>query len=227
MERATALGIAGSLLSAFATYIYVQFKRIEEQQEAAVKILKVGSEIESTKKKLDEYDKFKEYLAPLKIHLLTQTRTFNVRMVRDYTLSERFIKEKHKLKADVVLFAKYAVTFQFGADPIAEPCDVAYESPYLRLTCDPPALIGTPQVKLVSQEVSVPHILTDERTHVAALTQRLTASLPRDGMNLAKDDNVRAVFRNQFVDCAREFLGSQDGLQYFPCIMAEYRQPPQ
>ena len=69
MENMGVLAVAGCIISAAAVFVFMQFRRYEEQQDASNKILKATTDFESTKTKLLGYTKFNDSLPAVKPHL--------------------------------------------------------------------------------------------------------------------------------------------------------------
>ncbi len=223
MENTTVLAIVGSLLSGFTTYIFMQFKRIEDQHEADVKLLKAGAEKESTQKKLLAHAKFKDYLDAGKQHLVTQSKLMGIRVVREYSQIERWNKDKYKLKVDVVIMVKHSVTYDFGIESNADSYSLEVESSCIHIKSTAPSLLGTPTIRLLSQEISAANVLPDDKAAIADMAQKMTLMVQRDGLALARDDSVRLVYQARLTDCLREFLLHQPDVQHLPCITVDFR----
>jgi hypothetical protein len=223
MENTTVLTIVSSILSAFTTYIFMQFKRIEDQHEAAVKLLKAGADKESTQKKLLAHTRFKDYMDTGKTYLLAQSKLMGVKVVREYSQVDRLNKEHNKLKMDVVVMVKYLVTYEFGIDTNADSYSVEFETPCIHIKCNAPSLMGTPTIAVVSQEISVPNILPNDKAKIAEMTQRMTLMAQRDGISMSRDDTVRLVYKARLMDCLREFLQRQTDVAHLPCITVDFR----
>jgi hypothetical protein len=223
MENFTVLAISGCLLSALAVYVWMQFRRVNDQQAAELKLLKSGAELEGLQKKLKTYTQCNEFLGAAQQHLLTQAKLFNVQAVREYVILERYTKEKNQIATDVLLAVKCSVSYDFGLESGAMGFEVVPSAPGLRIKSNAPALLGTPQIKVMSHEVSAASILPDERAAIAQMVQKFAPLAQRYGVALTREDGVRVPFKSKLADGLRDFLAAQSGVQYVPCVTVDWR----
>jgi len=223
LDTMAILGITGSVMSASAVFIFMQFRRYDEQKHAEDKILKATTEYESVKAKLLGYTKFAEYLEPAKLHLATQSKTFGVNVVREYTHLERFYRDKHKIKADLSVIGKYTVEFSLAIDIRADNLELAAEGLGISIKSSQPVLTGPPAIKASSHEVSVSGVLTDDRPYFAEVNQKFSEVMQRYGLAVAREETVRALCRAKIIDALRDFLSRQPGVRYVPTIVATFR----
>lgn len=219
----TALVVAGCFLSAAAVFIFMQFRRYDEQHESAAKIRKANTELESIKSKLLGHTKFADYLATGKQSLSEQGAGLNVSVLRDYTHTERLTKDKHKLKTDVLVVGRYAVEFNFAIDLKADSLEVVAEPPGIQIRCGQPVLAGPAVVKTASHDVSLSDILPDERAAFAEVQRKFADLTQRHGLALARDEAVRALCKNKMVDYFRDYLAKQPGVKQIPTIVVVFR----
>lgn len=223
MENFTVLAISGCLLSALAVYVWMQFRRINDQQAAELKLLKSGAELEGLQKKLKTYTQCNEFLGAAQQHLMTQAKLLNVQAVREYVILERYTKEKNQIASDVLLAVKCSVSYEFGLEPGALGFEVVQAAPGLHIKSNTPALLGTPQIKVLSHEVSAASILPDERAAIAQMVQKFAPLAQRYGAALTREDSVRVHFKSKLADGLRDFLAVQSGVQLVPSITVDWR----
>jgi hypothetical protein len=214
---------AGSIVSAAAVFIFMQFRRYDEQKQAADKILKATTEYESVKTKLAGYTKFNEYMAPGKQHLVEQSKTFVVSVLREFTHMERFFRDKHKIKADLSVIGKYTVEFKVALDIRSDNLEVAVDGMGISIKLGQPVLGGPPAVKSSSHEVSVSGVLADDKAFVAEVNQKFSEVAQRHGLAVAREDAVRALCKVKVVDTLRDFLSRQTGVRQIPTIVVIFR----
>jgi len=217
------LAFAGSIVSASAVFIFMQFRRYDEQKHAADKILKATTEYEAVKAKLLGYTKVNEYLAPGRQHLVDQSKTFAVNVVREYSHMERFYRDKHKIKADLSVIGKYTVEFTLSIDVRADNIEVTAEGMGITIKSGQPVLTGPPAIKASSHEVSVPGVLTDERPYFEEVNQKFSVVVQRHGLAVAREDAVRALCKTKMTDALRDFLSRQPGVRQVPAIVVTFR----
>lgn len=218
-----ALLVAGCFLSAASVFIFMQFRRYDEQQESAVNIRKANTELEACQTKLLGYTKFADYLTAGKQNLTDQAASLNVSVLRDYTCLERFTKDKHRLKADVWVVGRYSVAFSFAADLKADSLELVVEPPGIQIKCGQPVMVGSAVVKNAAHEVSVSEILIDERAAFAEVQQKFMNLTHRHGAVVAREDAVRALCKTKIVDCLRDYLAKQPGVKQVPTIVVVFR----
>ncbi len=223
MDNMLTLAIAGSVVSAAAVFIFMQFRRYDEQQQANNKILKATTEYESVKAKLLGYTKFNEYLAPAKQHLVDQSKTFVVNVLREFTHMERFYRDKHKIKADLSVIGKYTVEFKVALDIRADNLEVSVDGLGIGIKLGQPVLSGPPAVKSSSHEVSVSGVLVDDKPFIAEVNQKFSEVAQRQGLAVAREEAVRALCKVKVVDAMRDFLSRQPGVRQIPTIVVTYR----
>lgn len=223
MDNMLILAIAGSIVSAAAVFIFMQFRRYDEQKQANDKILKATTEYEGVKAKLLGYTKFNEYLAPAKQHLVDQSKTFVVSVLREFTHMERFYRDKHKIKADLSVIGKYTVEFKVALDIRADNLEVSVDGLGIGIKLGQPVLSGPPAVKSSSHEVSVSGVLADDKPFVAEVNQKFSEVAQRQGLAIAREEAVRALCKVKVVDAMRDFLSRQPGVRQIPTIVVTYR----
>jgi len=223
LENMIALVIGGCVLSAATVFVFMQFRRYDEQQESTVKIRKANTELEACQSKLLGYTKFADYLTAGKQHLSDQAASLNVSVLRDYTYLERFTKDKHKLNADVWVLGRYSVEFSFAADLKADSLELVIEPPGIQIKCGQPVMVGSAVVKNAAHDVSVGEILPDERATFAEVQQKFMNLTHRHGMAVAREDVVRALCKTKMVDCLRDYLVKQPGVKQVPTIVVAFR----
>jgi hypothetical protein len=217
------IAIAGSIVSAAAVFIFMQFRRYDEQQQADAKILKATTEFESVKAKLLGYTKVNEYLAPARQHLVEQSKTFGVSVIREYAHMERFHRDKHKIKADLSVIGKYTVEFSMLIDLKSDNLEVATEGMGITIKSGQPVLAGPPATKSSSHEVSVSGVLADERPYFDEVNQKFSVVLQRHGLAVAREEAVRALCKAKMTDALRDFLSRQPGVRHIPTIVVTFR----
>jgi len=218
-----ALVVGGCFLSAAAVFVFMQFRRYDEQQESSIKIRKANTELEATKAKLLGHTKFADYLSVGKQNLSDQAASLNVSVLRDYTSLERFTKDNHKLKADVLVVGRYSVEFSFAADLKADSLELVVEPPGIQIKCGQPVMMGSAVVKNAAHDVSVREVLPDERATFAEVQQKFMNLTHRHGMAVAREDAVRALCKTKMVDCLRDYLAKQPGVKQVPTIVVVFR----
>lgn len=223
MDNMWGLVFAGSVVSAAAVFVFMQFKRYDEQQHANERILKATTEFEATKAKLVGYTKFNDYLAPAKQHLTEQAKTLQVLVVREYLHLERFYREKHKIKADLAVIGKYTVEFTLAIDVKPEAFELSADGAGLTLKTGQPILMAAPAVKSSSHEVTVPGILTDEKPIFSEVNQKFSEAVQRHGLAIAREEAVRSLCKAKMVDAMRDFLAKQPGVRQLPMITVVFR----
>jgi len=217
------LAMAGSVVSAAAVFIFMQFRRFDEQKQANDKILKATTEYEAVKTKLAGYTKFNEYMTPAKQHLVEQSKTFFVNVLREYTHMERFYRDKHKIKADLSVIGKYTVEFKLALDIRADNLEVSVDGIGISIKLGQPVLSGPPAVKSSSYDVSVSGILADDKPFIAEVNQKFSEVAQRHGLAVAREESVRALCKVKVADALRDFLSRQPGVRQIPTIVVTYR----
>jgi len=223
VDNAWVLVMAGSIISAAAVFIYMQFRRVDDQQHAQQQILKISTEYESTKTKLLGYTKFADYLTPAKQHLVDRSKSLTVHVVREYAHLERFYRDKHKIKTDLSVLGKFTVEFTLAIDLRPEKFELVVEGTGMHIKCSQPVLQAAPVLKASSHEVSVSGVLADERPFFSEVTQKFTDQAQRHGLALAREEPVRALCKAKVIDCLRDFLSSQAGVRQIPTIVVVFR----
>jgi len=223
VDNMMVLAVAGSIISAASVFIFMQFRRYDEQKAASDKILQATTEFEAVKAKLQGYIKFNEYLAPAKQQLVEQSKTFLVSVVREYVHLERFYRDKHKIKADLAVMGRYTVEFTLAIDLRTDNLDIALEGIGICVKAGQPTLSGPPVIKASSYEVSVPGVLVDERPFTAEVNQKFREVIQRHGLAMAREDTVRALCKAKMIDALRDFLSNQPGVRQVPTIMVVFR----
>ncbi len=223
MENMGALAVAGSIISAAAVFVFMQFKRYEEQQDAGKKILKATTEFESTKTKLLGYTQFTEHLAAGKAHLVQQAKPMAVNLLRDYVHLERYSKEKYKFKADVIVIGRYTVEHHFAIDLRPDSFEVVVEGAGIAIKCGQPVTTTPPAIKSATHDVSVPGVLTDERATFAEVNQKFGDLAVRYGLAIAREESVRALCKIRLADSLRDFLTKQPGVRQIPTIVVVFK----
>jgi len=223
LDNMILLAAGGSIVSAVAVFIFMQFRRYDEQKLAADKILKATTEYESVKAKLAGYTKFNDYLAPAKQHLVEQSKTFVVSVLREFTHMERFFRDKHKIKADLSVIGKYTVEFKVAIDIRSDNLEVVVDGMGISIKLGQPVLSGPPAVKSSSHEVSVSGVLADDKAFVAEVNQKFSEVAQRHGLAVAREEAVRALCKVKVVDALRDFLSRQTGVRQIPTIVVIYR----
>lgn len=223
MENIWGLAVAGCVVSAAAVFVLMQFKRYEEQQQANDRILKASAEFEAVKTKLAGYTKFNDYLTQARQHLIDQAKTTAVNVVREYIHMERFYRDKHKLKADVAVIAKYTVEFSMAVDIKSDSLELVVDGAGLSVKTSQPVLTSAPAIKSSSHEVSVPGILTEEKPIFAEVNQKFSEVVQRAGLAVAREETVRALCKSKIADGLRDFLGKQPGVRQLPVITVTFR----
>lgn len=223
MENMAVLAVSGCIISAVAVFIFMQFRRYDEQQESGKKILQVSTEFESTKAKLLGYTKFGDYLVLAKQHLLEQVKPLAVTVIRDYVHLEHFQKDKHKLKSDVLVIGKYMVEYGFAIYLKSDNVDIVQEGPGICIKCGQPVQTVPPSIKSASHEVSVPGVLADDRATFSEVHQKFADLAQRYGLAIAREDTLRALCKTKLVDCLRDYLAKQPGVRQVPTIVVVFR----
>ena len=223
MENMGVLAVAGCIISAAAVFVFMQFRRYEEQQDASNKILKATTDFESTKTKLLGYTKFNDSLPAVKPHLVQHAKSLVANVVREYVHLERFGKDKHKLKSDVIVIGKFTVEFCFAIDLKPDRFEIEAEGAGISIKCGQPTLISPPVTKSASHEVSVPGVLADERATFIEVNQKFNELAQRYGLAVAREDAVRALCKAKLVDALRDFLANEPGVRQIPTIVVVFR----
>lgn len=223
MDDMMLMAIAGSIVSAAGVFIFMQFRRYDEQQQAADKILKATTEYESVKAKLLGYTKFSDYLAPARQHLVEQSRTFAVNVIREYSHMERFYRDKHKIKTDLSVIGKYTVEFSVLIDLKSDNLEVAAEGMGISVKAGQPVLAGPPAIKSSSHEVSVSGVLTEEKPFFDEVNQKFSSVMQRHGLAVAREEAVRSLCKIKLTDSLRDFLSRQSGVRHIPTIVVVFK----
>ena len=218
-----ALAVAGSIISAVAVFVFMQFWRYDEQQEASKKILKATTDFEATKTKLLGYTKFEEYLAAAKQHLTEQSKLMAVNVLRDYVHLERILKDKHKLKSDVLVIGKFTVEFCFAIELKPDGFEIVAEGTGLCIKCSQPVQNTAPVIKSSSHQVSIAEVLVNDRATFNEVNQKFADLAQRYGLAVAREDAVRALCKAKLVDGLRDFLAKQPGVRQIPTIVVVFR----
>ncbi len=211
------IGLACGLL------IFIQFRRFEEQHAASSQLLTAQTELEVAKKALSGYTKVDNYLAQGKLKLLEQAPSFCVSVTRDYVHQERFSRDKDKLTSDVTLTARSTVSFTFSVNLASGKFEVAREALGIRIRVTQPGLLGTPNVKIVSHEVTATGVLPDERAALADIQHKFTSLAMSSASAIGREDTVRALFKVKLIDALHVFLAAQAGVRHVPFIGVEFQ----
>jgi len=218
----TLLAISMAVLAAVAVFLFMQFRRADEQLAASQKIATLAGDLDSTKKKLAGFTKALDQTAPVKKALVEQAPSLVFKISRDYLHTENVAKERFKLKADVKAYVQYTAEYTVGVDTKAGRVEVVSEPMDIHLKVNTPAQLSNPVVRNVVAHFCPLDVVADERPILQDITQKLNTQAQRLGPNIAREDAVRALCRSRLVEIARETLAHQSGVQHLPFVSVDF-----
>lgn len=223
MDNMTILALAGCVVSAAAVFVFMQFQRYEEQKIASDQLLKVTTELESVKAKLQGFSKYSEYLTPAKLYLSEQAKTLGVTVARDYVQVDRLLPEKDKIKSEVMLIGKYQVEFSLAIDLKPESFELSQDGAGITIKTGLPTLKSPPMVKSASHDLSLAGVVANEAAIFAAASQKFSITAQSHGLAVAREDAVRAICKAKLIDALRDFLSRQPGVRALPMVVLNFR----
>jgi hypothetical protein len=223
MDPIVIFAIAACLLCAGVVYVVLQVRHYGESQTLTDKILKAEAETASTKKKLLGYTKYSESLDAGKQAVADQLKPPLVKVVREYVHVEKFAKDKFKLKAEATVIVKYSVEFLFGIDLSPANVELVDAANGVGVKISRPALLGTPTVKTQSHQVISAIDVPDEKVLLNEIHPNFAILAKRYGVAMTSEEPLRAACKMKVLECLRDFLAKQDGVQRVPAIFADFK----
>lgn len=221
MEPMTIFAIAGCLMSAAMVFVVLKVRHFGETQAISDKVLAAQSETAAVKKKLLGYTCYGDHLEVAKKALINQLKPPVAKVVREYVHVAQMAKEKYQLRADVTVVVKYAVEFSFSLDWNAPGFEVIHAANGVGLKISRPALVGEPHVKKMSHQTLSAVTVDDDRPLLADAHAEFVELAKRHGLAVCSEESLRAICKLKALECLRDALAKQPGVQHLPGIYVE------
>ncbi len=222
MDVMTMMVIAGCILSAGVVYVVLKVDHSARAQTLQDEILALQTEAADQKKRLQDCTRYSDYVAQLPTLLADKFKAPAVKLSREMTHAECIVKEKYKLRADVVIVSKYQVDFAFMLD--ANALSVAAHTNGLALKVSRPTLAaGEPALKLLSQQVISANAVSDDRALLAEADANFRTSVRTLARNLVASEQVLALCRLRVAEAARDALAVQPGVRQVPALFVDFK----
>lgn len=222
MDSMTIFAIAGCLMSAAIVFVVLKVHHFGETQVISDKILQAQNETSSVKKKLLGYTRYGEYLDVGKQALINQLKPPVAKVVREYVHVANMDKDRFKLKADVTVIVKYSVEFSFSLDWNASGLDVIHAANGVGLKISRPVLMGEPAIKTLSHQTLSASAVEDDRPLLVDIHANFVELAKRYGIAVSSEESLRAMCKLKALECFRDALAKQSGVQHLPGIFVEF-----
>ncbi len=203
-------------LSSAGTYL-----ALDHQNQS--KVMEVQAEVTSMKDQLLGYTKYTDYISAGKQVVTAQAKFLAVKVVQDYDLVEHLEAGKFGLTSRASVVVNYSVEYSFGFDLKPDSFEIRPTPAGMEVRIGKPILVASPAVKPLKHEVMSMGLLTDERTAVIHIQQRLPAIALAKGQAMALEEPVSAACEKKLVEFLRDFLSKQPGVKQVPTITVAYK----
>lgn len=223
MDPVVIFAISGCLLSAGIVYVVLKVSHFGETQAVADKLLKAHAETEGLRKKLSGYTKYADYLEAGKVALIDQLKAPVVKVVREYVYATELGKEEFHLVADATAIMNYSVEYGFTVDANASSLELKAPGNGVSLRMNRPVLAGDPVVKSQSYRILSAVSIPNEMALLPAVHGRFAEVARRNGTVMSSEPSIQALCKMKAVECLRDALGKQAGVQHLPTIFVEFK----
>ncbi|MES2878865.1 MAG: hypothetical protein V4713_10620 [Pseudomonadota bacterium] len=223
MDTGLIFALTACFLCAAITYLVLDYRVFGERQKAMETALHDQAEVTATKKKLQGYTKYTDYLAPAKKTVTEQAKLFTAKVVRDHVHVEKVNKEKLKLKSDATFIVKYSVEYVFGMDFKPDSFEIVATTVGIEIRSPRPMLLAAPAIQPQSHETPGIGEVKNEKDVVAEIHLKLSAQAQTDGEIMASEEAVRAVCKMKLMEFLRDFMVKQPGMAQVPVISVVFK----
>ncbi len=164
------------------------------------------------------YTKYTDYISAGKQVVTAQAKFLAVKVVQDYDLVEHLEAGKFGLTSRASVVVNYSVEYSFGFDLKPDSFDIRPTPAGMEVRIGKPTLVASPAVTPLKHEVMSMGLLTDEKTAVIHIHQRLPAIALAKGQAMALEEPIRAACEKKLVEFLRDFLSKQPGVKQVPTI---------
>ncbi len=214
-------------------FVFLEYRRYASHQETQVHIRRAQQEASTTKKEMQGFTKYQEYLSAVKQAAIEQSKNMTVRVVREQMHVETVVAEapeprsasastpstSAKAPAETSMVVKYSVEYVFGFELSAENFQLQVGSNGLDVRVNRPVLLSTPVVKPLSHGAPSKGKLTEDQI---AVVKKLPVISKGEGARSALDEAVVALCEKKLITFIRDALAQQAGVKFIPYISMSY-----
>jgi hypothetical protein len=193
------------------------------ERQTQSRVLEVQAEATSIREDLFGYTKYTDYIEAGKQVLTEQAKFLAAKVVRDYVVVEHLEAGRFGLTSNATVIVDYAVEYSFGFDLKPDSFEIRATPAGIELKIGKPILVASPAVTPMKFDIPNKGVLTDEKTAVIGIQQRLPAIALKRGVAMAQEEPIRAVCEKKLVEFLHGFLGKQPGVKQVPAITVVYR----
>jgi hypothetical protein len=214
-------------------FVFLEYRRYSSHQETQVHIRRAQQDASSTKKEMQGFTKYQEYLPAATQAAIEQSKNLTVRVVREQMHVETSVPEAPAASAvpsrassalakpmpETSMVVKYSVEYVFGFELIADNFQLQSSAAGLEIRVNRPVLLSTPVVKPLSHGATSKGKLTEDQM---AVVRKLPVISKGDGAKAALDEAVTALCEKKLITYVRDTLAQQVGVKFIPYIHITY-----
>ena len=210
-------------VGAGAAYVIMEYRAYGERESAQKRLNTVQNTLTATKKDLQGYTKYAEYLAPAKNVLTDKKKSMHAKVIRELSFTENIPKDPPRIKNIITIVVKYNADFVYEVDLKPDSFDIVLTNNGIQIQVNKPTLVGLPVIKVISTEIPLKDALEDEKPVINEIQKKLPPIAYAYGPLIAMDECVRAYCEKKLIECLREFLMSQPGVKKVPVISVSFK----
>ena len=219
MKKIIGAAISACVIGAGVTYAALD----HERKEVLSTMMEVQKDSELVQSELLGYTKYTDYLTAGKQIVSNEMKLLAVKVVREGDLVENIHKEVMKISSEATVHVHYSAEYSFGFDLKPENFDIVATSRGIEIKLNKPVLVASPAVTPLSHEIPSKGLLTDEKTAIIYIHQRLPKIALKQGHAMAEEEPIRALCEKRLIEFLQNFLAKQPGVKQVPTITVSYK----
>jgi len=222
MQTSSVFLFLACFVGAALTYVFLAIRHDEHTRALGSKLSKTQVELAAVKTKLKGYTQHAQHLETCKQAMLDHFKQPVLKVVRDFVHTEKYPKDKFKLKSEATVIGKYSVEFSIGFEFTPSDIELLDGANGVGMKLRRPSLVGDPVIKDRTHQIVCATDVVDRTTLIAALDTDFALGVRRQGHTLATEDSVRSHCKLRAVEVFRDHLAKQAGVVHVPGIFADY-----
>ena len=223
MKKVFRIAVFTVLVAAAAIFGTLYFQQGKQLSEQATQLGTVQEQLSEARKFLFGFNKYTDYIIAGKKAMEGQQKFLAAKIDREYTVVEHVQKSVLGFRSDGNFLVKYTVEYSVGFDLRSDGFSIAGDSDRITITLPKPGLVASPSVNNLSHEILGKGLITDEKSAVIALQQRLLSMAQKHAEEIIKEPAVIALSEKMLGTFLRDFLAKQPGVKLVPAIMFAYK----